>query len=212
MLTECSPQDSQQITFWDIGRQQLTADLYKGDVSSAMRGYCLCESSSNSSGLSEILALRFPDPRHPLFITHSVEDILTQNVYQFLAGYFDANDAQVLRTDPLFLTLVGTSPDQEDAALASGSTLSRFQYAYTRRQHQTPRKNVRRCSSSGRLNWDACRCSTTTSSNCLSARVASDRARHHRPGRHRRRHARPATVVVLSRPLSAAPIFPALSL
>ena len=137
MLTECSPQDSQQITFWDIGRQQVTADFQGGRIVSDA-GLLPLREFEQQLGIIRNLALRFPDPRHPLFITHSVEDILTQNVYQFLAGYFDANDAQVLRTDPLFLTLVGTSPDQEDAALASGSTLSRFQYAYTRRQHQTP--------------------------------------------------------------------------
>jgi hypothetical protein len=89
-------------------------------------------------GIIRDLAERFPDPRNQLFVMHSVEDILSQNVYQFLAGYFDANDAQALRNDPLFLTLLGVSPDEEKAPLASGSTLSRFQYAFTRRQRHKP--------------------------------------------------------------------------
>ena len=36
----------------------------------------------------------------------NTEDILTQQVYQILAGYLDGNDAQLLRDDPLFKTIV----------------------------------------------------------------------------------------------------------
>jgi hypothetical protein len=83
------------------------------------------------------LAQRLPDPRSPLFIQHSAEAILTQEVYQILAGYPDCNDAQDLRHDPLFQILADVSPDAEQP-LASGSTLARFQYAYTRRQAELP--------------------------------------------------------------------------
>src|SRR6185437_4787800 len=68
------------------------------------------------------LAQRLPDPRSPRYIEHSAEALLTQAVYQILAGYPDCNDAQQLRDDPL----------------ASGSTLARCQYAYTRRQAELP--------------------------------------------------------------------------
>src|SRR5918911_4410194 len=53
------------------------------------------------------LARRLPDPRAQDFITHTKEQLLTQQVYQILAGYSDCNDADVLRHDPLFQTLVG---------------------------------------------------------------------------------------------------------
>src|SRR6266513_284803 len=46
------------------------------------------------------LAQRLPDPRSPEFIHHSAEALLTQQVYQILAGYPDGNDAQILRHDP----------------------------------------------------------------------------------------------------------------
>ena len=85
------------------------------------------------------LAERLPDPRSPKFIRHSVEAILTQEVYALLAGYPDFNDANDLRTDPLFQILADVSPDLEQP-LASGSTLARFQYAYTRRQAELPRE------------------------------------------------------------------------
>jgi hypothetical protein len=84
------------------------------------------------------LAVQLPDPRSPRYIQHSVEAILTQEVYQILAGYPDFNDAQTLRHDPLFQILADVAPDPE-RPLASGSTLARFQYAFTRRQAELPR-------------------------------------------------------------------------
>jgi Transposase DDE domain group 1 len=83
------------------------------------------------------LAQRLPDPRSPKYIQHSAEALLTQAVYQILAGYPDCNDAQQLRDDPLFQILADVCPDA-DNSLASGSTLARFQYAFTRRQAELP--------------------------------------------------------------------------
>jgi hypothetical protein len=85
------------------------------------------------------LARRLPDPRAPRFIEHSAEALLTQAVYQILAGYPDFNDAHDLRIDPLFQILADVSPDAAHP-LASPSTLSRFQYAFTRRQAERPRE------------------------------------------------------------------------
>jgi hypothetical protein len=89
------------------------------------------------------LAARLPNPRAQKFLTHSCEDLLSQRVYQSLAGYPDGNDAQTLRTDPLFQTLRDVSPDAEDT-LASGSTLNRFHDASSRRQAQLPPEERRR--------------------------------------------------------------------
>jgi hypothetical protein len=83
------------------------------------------------------LAERLPDPRSPKYIQHSKEAILTQEVYQILAGYPDFNDAQTLRDDPLFKILANVSPDGP-TPLACGSTLARFDYAFTRRQAELP--------------------------------------------------------------------------
>src|SRR5262249_33498209 len=83
------------------------------------------------------LAARLPDPRSPKSIHHSAEALLTQAVSQILAGYPDFNDAQTRRDDPLFQILADISPDAEHP-LASDSTLSRFRYAFTRRQPERP--------------------------------------------------------------------------
>src|SRR4051812_19805243 len=86
------------------------------------------------------LARRLPDPRSQDFVTHTAEQILVQQVYQVLADYPDCNDADTLRTDPLFQTLAGVDPGP-DRPLASGSTLARFQYAFTRRQCELPEED-----------------------------------------------------------------------
>jgi hypothetical protein len=88
-------------------------------------------------GILADLARRLPDPRSPRHLRHSLETLLIQQVYALLAGYIDNTDAQTLRTDPLFQLLADHAPDPE-RPLASGSTLSRFLYAYTRRDAQVP--------------------------------------------------------------------------
>src|SRR5437764_12294544 len=86
------------------------------------------------------LARRLPDPRAQDFVSHSAEEILAQQVYQILADYADCNDADVPRRDPLFQILAGAEPDPQ-RPLASGSTLARFQYAFTRRQRHLPEED-----------------------------------------------------------------------
>jgi hypothetical protein len=86
------------------------------------------------------LARRLPDPRSQHFVIHTSEQIITQQVYQILADYPDCNDADAHRTDPLFQVLAGVEP-RPDQPLASGSTLARFQYAFTRRQCDLPEED-----------------------------------------------------------------------
>ena len=133
MKTNCSS----QLTFWKIGKQQVTVDFEGGRIVTDA-GLLQIRDFEKKLGIIKDIARRFPDPRNPRYVVHTVEEILTQNIYQFLAGYFDANDAQTLRTDPLFLSLADKNPDLEQVALASGSTLSRFQYSYTRREQELP--------------------------------------------------------------------------
>ncbi len=83
------------------------------------------------------VAAQLPDPRSPRYIRHSAEALLTQAVYQILAGYPDLHDADATRDDPLFQILAGLAPDPE-RPLASGSTQARFQYAFTRRDAELP--------------------------------------------------------------------------
>lgn len=127
---------SEQLTFWDVGKQTVTVDFWGGAVVSDA-GLLAVRRLDRQLGVLTAAARRLPDPRAQLFVTHDTERILTQRVYQILGGYFDGNDAQELRHDPLFQTLCDVSP-RDDEALASGSTLNRFQHAYTRREAAKP--------------------------------------------------------------------------
>jgi len=132
MATDCS----HQLTFWNLGSQQVTADFDGGRVVTDA-GLLPLRLLDQELRVLATIAARLPDPRAQPFVTHTREALLTQEVYQILAGYPDGNDAQILRADPLFQTLVGVSPDGEQT-LASGSTLNRFHHAYTRRQADLP--------------------------------------------------------------------------
>ena len=130
--------DQQQthFTLWNLGRQQLEVTFNEGPIV-ADAGLVAVRALDRSLGILADLAARLPDPRDPLFVRHSTERLLTQQVYQLLAGYPDCNDADDLRRDPLFQILADVAPDPE-RPLASGSTLARFQYAFTRRQLELP--------------------------------------------------------------------------
>ncbi len=86
------------------------------------------------------LARRLPDPRAQDFITHPAEQIRAQQVYPIRADYPDGNDADALRTDPLFQTRAGADP-RPDRPLAGGSPRARFPYAFTRRQRELPEED-----------------------------------------------------------------------
>ena len=128
MMTDCSS----QLTLWDLDQQQVTVD-FEGGCLVSDAGLLAIRALDKELGVIAELAARLPDPRAQKFVIHTREALLTQQVYQILADYPDCNDAQRLRTDPLFQTLADVSPNA-DRPLASGSTMARFKQAYTRRQ------------------------------------------------------------------------------
>ncbi len=131
--TECT----QQLELFEVGRQQVTMTFDGGDVVSDA-GLLPVRQLDQELGILAEAARRLPDPRSERFVVHSAERILTQQVYQILAGYPDGNDAQLLRDDPLFKTIAGMDPREKEQSLASGSTINRFQHAFTRREAQKP--------------------------------------------------------------------------
>jgi Transposase DDE domain group 1 len=134
MATDCV----EQLTLWDLGPQQVTVTFDGGRIVSDAGLLAMRKLDKELNVLGE-LARRLPDPRDQRFVIHGREDLLGQQVYQILAGYADCHDAQSLRHDPLFQTLLNRSPKEErPQPLASGSTMARFAQAYTRRQADLP--------------------------------------------------------------------------
>ena len=80
-------------------------------------------------GLTQRLSQAFRDPRHPAYITHSLQTLFAQRTYQIACAYGDGNDANALRTDPLFKLGLERRPLDEAADLASAATFSRLENA-----------------------------------------------------------------------------------
>src|SRR5215218_959204 len=139
MVVDCH----HQLTLGKVGPQEIHVDFSGGRIVSDA-GLLAIREFDRKLGIVAGLAERLPDPRSRRYVKHTREAILTQEVYQILAGYPDGNDTDVLRHDPLFKTLLGISPDDEHHPLASRSTLNRFHYAYTRRDAQLPPRGTAR--------------------------------------------------------------------
>lgn len=128
----------EQLTLFSVGKQEVTVDFEGGHIVTDA-GLLAIAQLVEGLGILDDLAERWPDPRCPEMVTHSGKELLAQQIYQFLAGYFDFNDANFTRRDPLFQALAGVSPSPE-RPLASGSTVARFHHAYTRREVAKPRE------------------------------------------------------------------------
>jgi len=123
---------------WSAGSQPVVVDFQAGCLVEDA-GLLVVRELDVRLGVLAELAGRLPDPRSPRYIRHTLESLLVQHVYQFLAGYPDGNDADHTRGDALFQILAGFSP-QPGCPLASTSTLNRFLYGYTRRDAEMPRE------------------------------------------------------------------------
>lgn len=160
---------SRQLTLFSVGKQEVTVDFQGGQIVSDA-GLLAVAQLVEGLGILDDLAAQWPDPRCQAMVTHTSREMLAQQIYQYLAGYFDFNDANCTRRDPLFQALAGVSPNEEHP-LASGSTGARFLHAYTRREADKPRKNAKCSSSNGKLNCDGFGCSISTSWNCSPRRA-----------------------------------------
>ena len=84
-------------------------------------------------GIAQKLANLIADPRNPLFVTHSVADILRARILAIACGYEDADDLDHLRSDPGFKLACGRLPDT-GRDLCSQPTISRWENAPTLRE------------------------------------------------------------------------------
>jgi hypothetical protein len=65
--------------------------------------------------------------RDPQKITHSLEQLVSQRVYQLVGGYEDANDSNPLRHDPIYKLACGRLPSPNQDLLASQPTITRLE-------------------------------------------------------------------------------------
>ncbi len=65
--------------------------------------------------------------RDPNKITHSLQQLVSQRVYQLVGGYEDANDSNQLRHDPIYKLACDRLPLAHQAHLASQPTMTRLE-------------------------------------------------------------------------------------
>ena len=141
--TECR---NQPLLFQDLGSRKVVADFSGGTLSSD-GGVLLLRQVDLALGLTRRLAGCFGDQRNPIFVEHSVPELLAQRIYAEALGYEDVNDHQQLRRDPLLATACGKKdPLGENRtfhpgpALAAPSTLNRLELSNNKnsRCHKLP--------------------------------------------------------------------------
>jgi hypothetical protein len=115
MATQCH----NQLRF---GFQRKIALDFDGGQITSDSGLLLLRQFDEQLALTKRLRGLFNDWRNPGFIEHHTHEMLRQRIYQIAAGYEDCDDADTLRRDPTFQTIVGKA-----AALASQPTLSRLE-------------------------------------------------------------------------------------
>lgn len=110
-------------------RKPVTVDAEGGDLSSDA-GLIPLALADRRLGLTQQLATAIHDPRDPQRIDFSLRDLLRQRIFMIAQGYFDQNDAQTLRHDPLLKLALDRTP--KEPPLAGQSTLSRLENTVTR--------------------------------------------------------------------------------
>src|SRR5437899_14036 len=120
MATVCVPQ-------LDFGFQVGTTARFDGGSLTSDAGLLILREFDERFRLTADLAGAYADPRRAERVEHSMLALLRQRVYQIVAGYEDADDSDLLRTDPVLQTVVG----QRDLTVPLGSqpTMSRLENA-----------------------------------------------------------------------------------
>ena len=115
MATECHTQLG--FSF----QPKIVVDFDGGEITTDT-GLLLLREFDQQLGLTKPLKGLYNDWRNPVLIEHEAHEMLCQRIYQISAGYEDCDDADLLRTDPTLMTVVGRTE-----ALASQPTLSRLE-------------------------------------------------------------------------------------
>jgi hypothetical protein len=120
-VTDCIP----QLLFSFYQHRPIHADFSGGQITSDA-GLLPLRAFDERHQLTRDLAETLSDPRQDDRVRHDSLALLRQRIYQIVAGYEDANDADRLRHDPLLQIIA----DQKlGEALGSQPTLSRWENA-----------------------------------------------------------------------------------
>lgn len=123
---------SESLRFPPVAGRTVRAEFDGGALSSDF-GPLILRGVDQQIGLIDRLVQAVDDRRHPSYVAHSLHDLFTQRIFQIACGYADGNDANALRTDPLFKLGVNRHPLVQAMDLASAPTFSRLENAVSTR-------------------------------------------------------------------------------
>jgi hypothetical protein len=114
----------QSVLFAEPFSKPLTVE-FDGQDQSSDGGLVLLGALDRGIGLSARLLGCLVDQREVAKVRHGIPELFRQRMFSIAGGYADCNDAAVVGNDPVMKEVVGRGADGE--ALASQSTLSRFE-------------------------------------------------------------------------------------
>jgi len=100
---------------------------FRGGSMTTDPGLLVLRELDHTLGLTAALEGLLEDSRDLRYVRHDIGALLRQRIYQIAAGYEDAVDANLLRFDPTFQTIV--HPEGPGDPLATQSTFSRLENA-----------------------------------------------------------------------------------
>jgi Transposase DDE domain group 1 len=118
MATECYSQ-------LGFGFQPKLVVDFAGGTLTTDAGLLLVREFDEQRGLSRDVVGRLTDARDARYVTHELDALVRQRLYQIAAGYEDVNDADRLRHDPTFQIVAADGR----TTLGSQPTLSRLENA-----------------------------------------------------------------------------------
>ena len=107
---------------------------FSGLELSSNAGILLARQAEERVQVCQAIAECIKEWREPSKITHSLQQLVSQRVYQLVGGYEDANDSNTLRHDPIYKIACGRLPVAQGELLASQPTITRLENHVSKRE------------------------------------------------------------------------------
>lgn len=125
MIQKISEKKEKVLELFPIDHKNIELS-FTGDRISSDGGLLLLREVNRQLGLTGKVSNCITDERDGRYIDHTIEELITQRVFQIAAGYEDCNDCNDMREDMILKTCVGRLP-QTGNDLGSQSTMSRLE-------------------------------------------------------------------------------------
>jgi hypothetical protein len=123
--------DSPSQLSFDFFKEKPLEVKFSGMDLSSDAGLLLVRQAEEKLKICEGLASCLTDARQSGKIKHSLKHLMSQRVYQIVAGSEDTNDSNYLRHDPIFKIICDKIPIVGEELLASQPTISRLENRVT---------------------------------------------------------------------------------